>query len=128
MADDKNQNDHDSEYIGGVLKPKQRKYRKREKVIAAVSIVAFIILVIISSLFMLQDAERAVDGNVELEYPIGDGENAAANTERFSDAESRGYFLFGDDADGNTNNMNDAIDSSINENSPIAIDTATTLS
>ena len=77
---------------------------------------------------MLQDAERAVDGNVELEYPIGDGENAAENSERLLDVENRGYFLFGDDVDGNTNNMNDAINSSINENSPIAIDTATTLS
>lgn len=128
MANDEKQNNHDSEYIGGVLKPKQRKYRKREKIIAAVSVVAFVILVIISSLLMFQDAERAVDGNVELEYPIGDGENAAENAERFSDVANRRYFLFGDDVDGNTNNMNDAINSSINENSPIAIDTATTLS
>ena len=106
MADDKKQNNHDSEYIGDVLKPKQRKYRKREKIIAAVSVVAFIILVIISSLLMLQDAERAMDGNVELEYPIGDGENAAENAERFSDVENKNYLIFGDDTISGANNAN----------------------
>lgn len=112
MADDKKQNNHDGEYIGDVLKPKQRKYRKREKIIAAVSVVAFVILVIISSLLMLQDAERAVDGNVELEYPIGDGENAAENTERFSDVENKNYLIFGDDtiSGANSANSNVAVD------------------
>lgn len=109
MADGKKQNNHDSEYIGDVLKPKQRKYRKREKIIAAVSVVAFVILVIISSLLMLQDAERAVDGNVELEYPIGDGDE---NTERFSDVENKNYLIFGDDtiSGANSANSNVAVD------------------
>ena len=44
MADDKNESRNENEYIGDVLKPKQRKYRKREKIIAAVTIVAFAIL------------------------------------------------------------------------------------
>lgn len=110
MADDKNESRNENEYIGDVLKPKQRKYRKREKIIAAVTIVAFAILVVISSLLMFQDAERAVDGNVELEYPIGDGENAAANAERFSNTAKNGYFVFGDSASNdNANNVNSNI-------------------
>ena len=94
------------------LTTKSRINRKREKIIAAVSVVAFVILVIISSLLMLQDAERAVDGNVELEYPIGDGENAAENTERFSDVENKNYLIFGDDtiSGANSANSNVAVD------------------
>lgn len=118
MADDKKQNNHDSEYIGNVLKPKQRKYRKREKIIAAVSVVAFVILVIISSLLMLQDAERAVDGNVELEYPIGDGENAEANAERFSMDGNENVFVFGNSVDANAGNVEN-----VAENMSSGIDT-----
>lgn len=132
--DDKNK--ENSEYIGDVIKPKVRKYRGYEKAIAAVTVVVFIFLVLVSSMFMIQDAERAINGNVELEYPIGDGENAAANAERFSDAANDGCFLFGDDIDnGNISNENDggdvsAIDiANVNStNSDIVVDTPTPLS
>ena len=124
--DDKNK--ESNEYVGDVIKPKARKYKGYEKGIAAVTIVVFIFLVIISSLFMLQDAERAINGNVDLEYPIGDGENTAANAERFSDAANSEYLLFGDDIDSNTSNTDDAVNGNINENSNIAVDTTTPLS